>query len=233
MQDPARHTQRPVVIDRSIRVRLSSERAEVAAHLARLLGKERHIELLPATDAGADVLVLDCATFPPASAASLQQTARRHEPARVLWILDSAPDGAHATRRMLEAVRNGWCDGFVVKDCPAHILLRAIAAVAGHEIFLPRSMLMQALVNSGGWRSAPVTRVPAPRAGRPRVLLTIRERQVVQQVLRGLTSKEAGRNLGIKEYTVKKHLRNVYAKLGVHTRSQLLLKTSGRNRSID
>jgi len=230
MQDPTPDIQRAIALDRSIRVRLSTTRAAVANHLARLLGEEGHIELLPATVAGADVLILDCAAFATESTASLQQTAHRHLPARVLWILDTVPDGIHATRRVLEAVRNGWCDGFVVKDCPRDILLRAIAAVADHEVFLPRSMLTQALVDCGGWRPAPVS---APRAGRSRVLFTIRERQIVQQVLRGLTSKEAGRNLGIKEDTVKKHLRNVYAKLGVHTRWQLLLQTSGRKRPVE
>lgn len=230
MQDAARHTRLPIEIERSIRVRLATGRADVANRLARLLGEEKRIELLPATDAGADVLILDCAAFPSESTESLRQTAQGHLPARILWILDAAPAGRQATRRVLEAVRDGWCDGFVVRDCPADILLRAIAAVAGHEIFLPRSMLTQALVASGGWRSPRGPRVaPAtkPRAGRARVLLTVRERQIPQQVRRGLTSKEAGRNLGIKEDTVKKHLRNIYAKLGVRGRSQLLLETSG------
>ena len=232
MQDAGRHPQDLSAIDRSIRVCLATGRAAVASRLARLLGEDERVELLPAADAGADVLVLDCAAFPPEATASLRQTAQVHLPARVLWILDAAPAGKQATRRVLEAVRDGWCDGFVVSDCPADILLRAIAAVAGHEIFLPRSMLTQALVAAGGWRSSGTTRVapaPAPRAGRVRVLLTVRERQILQQVRRGLTSKEAGRHLGIKEDTVKKHLRNIYAKLGVRGRAQLLLETTGRD----
>lgn len=232
MQDATRHPQRPIAIDRSIRVRLATERPDVSDRLTRLLGEVGHIELLPVSDARADVLILDCAGFPPESIASLRQTAQRHLPARILWILDAAPAGRQATRRVLEAVRDGWCDGFIVKDGPADILLRAIAAVAQGEVFLPRSMLMQALVSSGARRPSrvrPVAPLPPSSAGRIRALLTVRERQILQEVRRGLTSKEVGRSLGIKEDTVKKHLRNIYAKLGVRRRSQLLLETSGRN----
>jgi DNA-binding NarL/FixJ family response regulator len=225
MQDTARHIQHPVAGERSIRVRVSTERAVLANQLARLLGEQGHIELQPGTDTGADVLLLDCAAFSPEKAASLQRTARRHPHARVLWILDAAPAGRHAIRRVLEAVRDGWCDGFVVKDCSKDILLRGIAAVARREIFLPRSMLTRALVDPGGWRANSLRPL---RAGRSRALLTSRERQVLHQVLRGLTSKEVGRNLAIKEDTVKKHLRKIYAKLGVRGRSQLLLQTAGR-----
>lgn len=51
--------------------------------------------------------------------------------------------------------------------------------------------------------------------------LTVREREVVQAVSRGLSHKEAGRELGLAPTTVSSHLYRAYAKLGVASRSEL------------
>jgi two-component system nitrate/nitrite response regulator NarL len=58
--------------------------------------------------------------------------------------------------------------------------------------------------------------------------LTVRERAVAEEVVRGATNKEAARNLGITERTVKAHLGAAFAKLGVRDRLQLALKLQGR-----
>jgi len=51
--------------------------------------------------------------------------------------------------------------------------------------------------------------------------LTPRESEVVRAVLNGATNKEAAASLDISENTVKLYLKNIYGKLGVHSRSQL------------
>ncbi|HEU0199104.1 MAG TPA: helix-turn-helix domain-containing protein, partial [Burkholderiaceae bacterium] len=48
--------------------------------------------------------------------------------------------------------------------------------------------------------------------------LTRREREIVELLRQGFTNKEIGRQLGIMEDTVKKHLQAVFGKLGVHRR---------------
>ncbi len=53
--------------------------------------------------------------------------------------------------------------------------------------------------------------VSAPR-------LTPRERETVTLLARGLTNRQIGRELGISEGTVRKHLEHVYARLGVTNR---------------
>ena len=50
-------------------------------------------------------------------------------------------------------------------------------------------------------------------------VLTAREREILALVARGLTNAEVARELWISRGTVRKHLDNVYAKLGVHTRT--------------
>jgi DNA-binding CsgD family transcriptional regulator len=63
---------------------------------------------------------------------------------------------------------------------------------------------------------------------RPADTLTPREKEVMACVLEGLKSKEIAQKLGIMEQSVKNHLRTVYDKLGVHSRSELFsLRNSG------
>ncbi len=52
-------------------------------------------------------------------------------------------------------------------------------------------------------------------------VLTTREREVVRLVLRGHSSKSIGRQFGITTGTVKIHRKNIYAKLGISSQSEL------------
>ena len=49
--------------------------------------------------------------------------------------------------------------------------------------------------------------------------LTIREREIIDLVSEGLTNDEIAQRLWISPGTVRRHLENIYAKLGVHTRT--------------
>lgn len=55
-------------------------------------------------------------------------------------------------------------------------------------------------------------------------VLTIRERQVLACVAKAMTNHEIGRQLGIAETTVKRHLRNVFEKLGTASRMEAIQK---------
>ncbi len=54
--------------------------------------------------------------------------------------------------------------------------------------------------------------------------LSQRETQILRLVARGTSNKEAAKTLHVSEATVKRHLSNVYAKLGVHTRGEAVSK---------
>lgn len=54
--------------------------------------------------------------------------------------------------------------------------------------------------------------------------LTSRERDVLQLIGSGLQQKEIAERLSISPETVKKHLKNVYKKLGAHNKVQALRK---------
>ncbi len=50
--------------------------------------------------------------------------------------------------------------------------------------------------------------------------LTIREREILHLLNSGMSRKELTESLGVSQNTVKTHLKNIYSKLGVHTRSE-------------
>lgn len=52
--------------------------------------------------------------------------------------------------------------------------------------------------------------------------VTPREREVLEQVARGLSTKEISTALGIKEWTVQDHLKAIFAKTGTTTRQELV-----------
>jgi DNA-binding NarL/FixJ family response regulator len=58
----------------------------------------------------------------------------------------------------------------------------------------------------------------APTAAR----LTAREREIVRCVARGLRNAEVAKELAITEATVKTHLNNVFQKLGLRDRTELV-----------
>jgi DNA-binding CsgD family transcriptional regulator len=62
--------------------------------------------------------------------------------------------------------------------------------------------------------------LPAPNVSHQ---CTVRERQIIQLLLQGMTNKRIAQQLGIMEDTVKKHLQHIYDKLGVRRRTLVML----------
>lgn len=58
--------------------------------------------------------------------------------------------------------------------------------------------------------------------------LSMREREVARLVIDGLSTAGIARALSISAYTVQDHLRAIFAKVGVHTRRQLVVHLAGR-----
>jgi DNA-binding NarL/FixJ family response regulator len=99
-----------------------------------------------------------------------------------------------------EGVERG-ARGIVMKNAPLRELKEAIVRVASGDVYFCNSA--SALLQDG-MRQAP----SAP--------LSSRERQILQLVARGLTSKEIAAELGVAEKTVNNHRANIRDKLHVH-----------------
>jgi len=114
----------------------------------------------------------------------------------------------------LEAIRLG-VDGIVLKHSDPANLLTCIEAVSRGESWIDPSIIERTLRRS-------LTRHEAGLL--PGIDLTRRQRELVELVGRGLRNKEIADELGLTEGTVKIHLHKIYAKLGIRSRSQLILK---------
>jgi two-component system nitrate/nitrite response regulator NarL len=109
---------------------------------------------------------------------------------------------------LLEAVRC-QAHGILTKDAPVDTLLKAIRCVAAGEYFIERDLLANAA------QQQPPT---LERFG-----LTSRELDVVAEVASGSNNRDIASKLGISELTVKRHLTNIFDKVGVCSRLELAL----------
>ena len=80
---------------------------------------------------------------------------------------------------------------------------------------------LERLLGFSGQTSPPPASATQPRASVALTRLSLREREVLRQVLRGRTTEESADNLGISVHTVRNHIKGIYRKLDVHSREGL------------
>jgi len=80
------------------------------------------------------------------------------------------------------------------------------------------------LLEAAGEQGVTEIHLHAPTANALVEPLTAREREVLQLLLEGASNREIARQLVLSVNTVKKHVLNLYGKLGVHSRAQAIAK---------
>ena len=60
------------------------------------------------------------------------------------------------------------------------------------------------------------------------IVLSVRETEILEQIMKGYTNKIIAENLFISPFTVKRHIENIYKKLQAHNRIELLQKAQRR-----
>jgi DNA-binding NarL/FixJ family response regulator len=203
----------------SIRIVIADDHPIVLRGLTELLRQQADIEVLATCadgdqalqavrEFGPDVLVLDLKM---AGKGGLDVLAELHEsgsPVRVLLLT-----GMIADDDTVEAVRLG-VGGIVLKDAPAADVVDAIREVHEGRKVIAHGLLTRALDRSV-WRASGAREAAA--------VLTAREIEIVRLIAQGLRNREVAERLSISEGTVKIHLHNVYEKLHVDGRVELLL----------
>jgi DNA-binding NarL/FixJ family response regulator len=115
-----------------------------------------------------------------------------------------------------EALRSG-ASGFLLKDSPRADLVAAIrAAVAGDALLAPS--VTRRLIEAFARRPAETTLSPSRLAA-----LTARERDVLLLLARGRSNAEIAKALFVSEATIKTHVGNLLAKLGLRDRVQAVI----------
>ncbi|WP_214326339.1 response regulator [Nonomuraea sediminis] len=154
-----------------------------------------------------DVILMDLRMPGMDGVGAITELAARGNPARVL-VLTTYDTDSH----VVPAIEAG-ATGYLLKDAPRPDLLRAVRSAARGEAVLSPAVAAR-LMN----------RVRTPIASP----LSHRELEVLELVAAGTTNREAATQLFITEATVKTHLLNIYAKLGVKDRAAAVAEAFSR-----
>jgi NarL family two-component system response regulator LiaR len=198
----------------SIRILVVDDHSVVRQGLRMFLKLDPDFEIVGEAEDGAqavelarqfqpDVILMDL-LMPVMDGIEATAAIRRASPDTEVIALTSVLEDA----AVMDAVRAGAI-GYLLKDAHADELCRAIRAAAAGQVQLSPKAAERLLRE---------VRVPAsPEA------LTGREIEVLRLLARGQSNKEIANGLMISEKTVKTHVSNILAKLGVPSRTQAAL----------
>lgn len=182
--------------------------------LAQLFDVDGHFRVIGEAETGEQALALAASLAPDLvlldnnmAGMSGLETLRRLRAAgyggRVL--LYTVSDDAEDVR---EAMRQG-ANGYLLKDTnPREVLACVRKAMAGEVVISDRlAACLSAALEPEGYK----------------VNLTAREKDVLRSMAYGRSNRAIGEQLGISEETVRVHVRNLFSKIGVHSRVQAVV----------
>jgi DNA-binding NarL/FixJ family response regulator len=112
-------------------------------------------------------------------------------------------------------------DGYIPKSLPVAEMIAAIRQVLAGGTFLPRALARRGV--EAAQRTKPLTLVRGVDH------LTGRQREVLDQLLLGQSSKEIARVMDVAEGTVKIHLAAIYRAIGVRSRAEAISRLMTRH----
>jgi DNA-binding NarL/FixJ family response regulator len=151
-----------------------------------------------------DVVLMDLQMGRTSGIDAVAEICKNHPAARILVFSSFARD-----EDVYRAIRAGAL-GYLQKTAPREDLLEAIREVAKGNRYLAREIAQRL----------------ADRLNRPEP--SPREREVLSLIAKGRSNKEAAADLGLSEETVKRHVSNLMAKLGVQDRTQAVTEALRR-----
>jgi DNA-binding NarL/FixJ family response regulator len=153
----------------------------------------------------ADVVLLDADLADSAAMGLCEELSARAEAPRVVMMSSGSP-----AERIADAVRAGAV-GWVRKDESLHHLLGVVRGVMAGETWLPRAEMGAVL------RLLLEEREQRRECDRLLAALTPREREILACLADGAGRRDVAERLHLSANTVRTHLQNLMAKLGVHS----------------
>src|SRR5229473_8349833 len=154
-----------------------------------------------------DLVLLDI-SMPGMSSFEAGRLIEEHTGTRIVYLT------MHEDREYVQQALRSGASGYLLKDTPAPLLLRALREIhRGEQSLSPRiqtKLRDDAVQPNQG-------RVPLRRSN-----LTLREREVMKLLAEGLTVKQAAATLGVSVKTVDAHKFNLMRKLDIHNKAQLV-----------
>ncbi|MGE0532232.1 MAG: response regulator [Hyphomonadaceae bacterium] len=170
---------------------------------------DRALEIL--TNEGAGDLVLVDWRMPGMSGAESLAALRDGFPEAKVAVIS-----AWEERADILAALGAGVHGYIPKSLPSAQIAAALKGILDGQIFVPPAIGKR---ESVGGESSGSFKLDQDK-------LTLRQRDVLQELLKGQASKEIARTLDIAEGTVKIHLAAIYRALGVRTRAEAIAKMS-------
>ncbi len=159
-----------------------------------------------------DILILDVGMPNLNGLEATRQIIKAKPHARVLILT------LHDSDQLVQEVLNAGARGFLLKSDAARDLVTAVEALRNNKIyFTPKvaSMVLEGFLRrEDGGSPAPV-----PNPSR----LTPREREIVQLLAEGKSSRDVAEALGLSVKTAETHRANIMRKLNLHSVSDLVL----------
>lgn len=201
-----------------IRVLIADDHAIVRTGLRTLLKAEPLMELVGEATGGyeaiewvektrPDVLVLDL-SMPDLDGIAVTKKIKPLFPNVHILILTIHADAA----LLREAIKAG-ASGYILKRAAEAELISAIHVILRGDVYVDPSMVRTLLDE---------TAKPALTQPGPVEKLTPREIEVLKCIVEGYTNRQIGEKLNISVRTVEGHRANVFAKLGLHSRVELV-----------
>jgi DNA-binding NarL/FixJ family response regulator len=123
----------------------------------------------------------------------------------------------HDSEQLAREILAAGARAFVLKSHAKRQLVPAVSALAEHKAYFDTRV--SSLLLDSFLKPEPQPAETPPGGDR----LTPREREIVQLIAEGRTSKEVASKLGLSAKTVEAHRANIMNKLNVHSASQLVL----------
>ena len=196
-----------------IRLLIADDHVTVLEGLVAIIGRQSDMQVVAAASNGReavdlwltnrpDVTLLDLRMPILDGVGAIQEIRRREFSARVIVLTTFDTDAD-----LLKAIKAG-AKGYLLKDAPREELLTCIRRVHSGETVIAPTL---------------VTKLTASLTVEP---VTDRELEVLAQLARGSSNKEISATLNISESTVKSHLRNIFTKLNVLSRTEAIATAS-------
>jgi DNA-binding NarL/FixJ family response regulator len=167
-----------------------------------------------------DVAILDI-SMPDLNGIEAARRIRKSAPNTEVLILS-----VHYSDQLIRDILEAGVRGYIVKSDSDRDLVIAVETLANHKPFFTPRATEVILSNFNGVRSGN----DLPESVRDR--LTSREREIVQLLAEGKSSKEVASSLGISVKTAETHRANIMRKLQLHTVTDLV-RYAVRNQIIE
>ncbi len=203
-----------------IKVIICDDQEIVCQGLRTILNNDAHIEvvatahdgleLLPLVESLHPDLVLMDLKMPGMNGIQATQRIKQTYPQVHVLILTTYDDDEW----LFDAIRSGAA-GYLLKDTPSTQLIEAVKGTATGGSFLDPAVAGKLLTSFSRQRSS------SPR--KSSIILTDRERDIMQLMARGLANADIARELYLSEGTVRNYTSAIFSKLGVNDRTQAVL----------